>query len=214
MRLGIEQVIPYSLKNKVSAYNSWVWGQDVVLNQGEFVLIQAASGAGKSIFIHTIYGLRHDYEGMIHWGAFKMNEINPMQLATLRATSLSVVFQDLRLFPQLTVWENIELKRRLTNTISEYDAEKWLERLGLKHMLDVQVDNLSYGEQQRVAIVRALVQPFNWLLLDEPFSHVDNFNTQKAIKLISEVAGFSNAGVIITDVEDNKHFVYDKKLLL
>jgi ABC-type lipoprotein export system ATPase subunit len=214
MHLGIDHLIPLPLKDKVNSYNSWVWGQELVLNQGEFVLIQAPSGAGKTILMHCLYGLRNDYEGMIHWGAYKMNEINATQLAGLRASSLSMVFQDLRLFPQLTVWENIDIKRRLTNAISEYESEKWLERLGLKEKMDINTANLSYGEQQRVAIVRALVQPFSWLLLDEPFSHLDGFNKQKAIKLISEVAGFTGSGVIFTDVEDNRHFIYDKKLLL
>src|SRR5690606_6199311 len=100
------------------------------------------------------------------------------------------------------------------DTVPAYDAEKWLERLGLKNKLEVATSKLSLGEQQRVAIVRALCQPFEWLLLDEPFSHLDFFNRQKSIALIKEVAGFTRAGIIVTSVMDNDAFVHDKKHLL
>ncbi|MBZ0099885.1 MAG: ABC transporter ATP-binding protein, partial [Taibaiella sp.] len=80
--------------------------------------------------------------------------------------------------------------------------------------LEAPAAQLSAGEQQRVAIVRALSQPFEWLLLDEPFSHLDFFNRQKAVALIKEVAGYTRAGIIVTSVAMNEDFVYDKKMLL
>jgi putative ABC transport system ATP-binding protein len=161
-----------------------------------------------------LYGLRTDYEGKIHWSAFNMDTINPEQLSQVRASYVSIVFQDMRLFPELTAWENLEVKRRLTNTVSEHDAEKWMDRLGIRQKKDSLARTLSYGEQQRVAIIRAMLQPFEWLLMDEPFSHLDHANIQRAVALIHEVATMNNAGIILADLEDNNYFTYTRKLLL
>jgi putative ABC transport system ATP-binding protein len=72
----------------------------------------------------------------------------------------------------------------------------------------------SYGEQQRIAIIRALIQPFEWLLMDEPFSHLDENNTAKAAALIADECSQRNAGFIITDLDDDENFNYSKKLNL
>ncbi len=214
MQLGIEHVVPIPLKDKINEYNSWIWSQDIVINPGEKVFIQAPSGTGKTTLIHLLYGLRDDYEGKIHWSAYNMTTVRPEQLSQLRASYLSIIFQDMRLFPELTAWENLEVKRRLTNTITEHEAEKWMERLGIGHKRDSLARTLSYGEQQRVAIIRALLQPFEWLLMDEPFSHLDHANIKKAVALIKEVTETNNAGLILADLEDNDFFNYTRKLLL
>ncbi|MBL7683864.1 MAG: ATP-binding cassette domain-containing protein [Flavipsychrobacter sp.] len=214
MRLSIEHIVPIPMKDRISEYNSRVWNQKLTFNSGERIFIQAPSGTGKTTLIHFLYGLRNDYEGKIHWSAFKMHEINTEQLSQLRASAVSVIFQDMRLFPELTTWENLEVKRRLTNTVSEYDAEKWMDRLGIKHKMDSTASKLSYGEQQRVAIVRALLQPFEWLIMDEPFSHLDHANRQRAIALINEVAEMNKAGILLADLDDNNYFTYTRKLLL
>ncbi len=214
MRLSINHLIPLPLKQQHNTYNATAWKQDLVFNQGEHILVQGPSGSGKTLFINTLYGLRKDFAGKVHWGAYNLHEITAQQLSQLRAASISVVFQDLRLFPELTVWENIDIKRRITDTVTGYDAEQWLGRLGLGNKLEAPAAQLSAGEQQRVAIVRALSQPFEWLLLDEPFSHLDFFNRQKAVALIKEVAGYTRAGIIVSSVAMNEDFVYDKKMLL
>ncbi len=214
MRLSIEQLVPIPLKERINEYHSRVWGQELSFNSGERVFIQAPSGTGKTTLIHFLYGVRKDYEGKIHWSAFNMSAINAEQLSQIRAAHVSVVFQDMRLFPDMTTWENLEVKRRLTGTVTEHDAEKWLERLGLKHKMNSLAGTLSYGEQQRVAIVRAMLQPFEWLLMDEPFSHLDHANRQRAIALINDVVQLNKAGIILADLEDNDYFTYTRKLLL
>lgn len=214
MRLSLDSIVPSALKDRPDVSNSYLWQRDLVFNQGEVILVQGPSGTGKSVFLRMLFGIDKEYEGDIHWSAFKMHDVSSSQLSLLRASSLSAVFQDLKLFSELTVWENIEVNRRMTNTVSEYDAEKWLDRVGLKKAQDVVVNNLSLGEQQRVAIVRALVQPFEWLLLDEPFCYLDEFNRSKAVALIKEVVQLTRAGIIVTSNTDNDEFVYDKKILL
>ena len=214
MRLSISQLVPLPLTQVHNSYNATAWEMDMVLNPGEQVLVQGPSGVGKTLLLHLLYGLRKDFEGKIYWGTYNMHEVNAMQLSQLRAASLSMVFQDVRLFDELTVWENVEVKRSLTDSVPQYDAEKWLDRLGMKGKMEVAADTLSIGERQRVAIVRALVQPFEWLLMDEPFSQLDFFNRQKAISLIKDVVSLTKAGIIVSSATDNDDFVYDKKLRL
>lgn len=214
MRLSISNLTPLVLQESHNSYNAAVWQQEMVFHQGEHILFSGPAGSGKSLLLHLLYGLRKDYTGKIYWSVYNMAEVNSMQLSQLRSTSISMVFQDMRLFDELTAWENIDVKRRITDSVSEYDAEKWLDKIGLAGKLDVPVSLLSPGEQQRLAIVRALVQPFEWLLLDAPFAFLDYFNKQKAIALIKEVVAITNAGIIVTALKDNDDFVYDKKIML
>ena len=214
MQLSLQGVIPVPLREKVANYKSGFWNNAVLLNKGEYVFVQAPSGTGKTTLIHILYGLRKDYEGEVKWNTHVLKNTDNEVLAGLRTNGISVIFQDMRLFPDLTAWENIEIKRKLTNTVTEEQAKEWLGRLGLKDKLNSMGNTLSYGEQQRVAIVRALLQPFEWLLMDEPFSHLDNANASKAIALIAEVVKQHNAGIILADLDENNFFPYTKTIML
>ena len=132
----------------------------------------------------------------------------------LRQQSLSVVFQDLRLFPQLTVLENIELKAKLTNAVSRDEIKVMTEKLGIAEKLNVQCKILSLGQQQRVAIIRALVQPFKFLLMDEPFSHLDQKNIELASELIDEACRKNSAGIILTSLGEKYLFNYHSTLTI
>jgi putative ABC transport system ATP-binding protein len=88
------------------------------------------------------------------------------------------------------------------------------EELGISHILDQKAGLCSYGEQQRIAIIRALIQPFEWLFMDEPFSHLDIENTRKAVALIESECIKRKAGFIITDLDDDTHFNYTRHLIL
>jgi ABC-type lipoprotein export system ATPase subunit len=137
------------------------------------------------------------------------------RLAELRQRQVSIIFQDLRLFPNLTARENIELKRVLQEPY--YDAgmiDIMAETLGVGHVLQQKAGLCSYGEQQRIAIIRALIQPFSWLIMDEPFSHLDKANTHKAARLIEEECRKRNAGLVITDLDDDENFAYTKEYKL
>lgn len=214
MQLSLQGIIPIPLRDRVNAYQSGLWKNQLTINKGEYVFIQAPSGTGKTTLVHILYGLRKDYEGDAKWGTHQLRTTSSEILANLRTNNISVIFQDMRLFPELTAWENIEIKRSLTNTVTEQQANDWLDRLGLKDKKQSLGSTLSYGEQQRVAIVRALLQPFEWLLMDEPFSHLDNANTAKAIALIEEVVKTRNAGMILADLDENTFFPYTKKIIL
>lgn len=208
----LEQVIPHPLRD--SGRSSGVWRQWFRLSPAQQVFLQAPSGTGKSTLMHILYGLRHDYEGRVLWKGTDLRSLDGAAMARIRAEELSIVFQDLRLFPELTALENLEIKRSLTGTVDAEEMEAWLERLGLAHRKKALASTLSYGERQRVAIVRALLQPFRCLLLDEPFSHLDNDNIQRAASLISEVVARNNSALLLADLEDCDLFPFTEKIKL
>jgi len=214
MQLSLQGVVPLPLREKVNSYRSGIWKNKLSLDKGGYIFVQAPSGTGKTTLIHILYGLRKDYEGEVKWGSDLLSATGNEVEAKLRSQNISVIFQDMRLFPELTAWENIEIKRLLTNTVTAARAEEWLARLGLAEKKNSLCSTMSYGEQQRVAIVRALLQPFEWLLMDEPFSHLDHANTAKAIDLILEVVKQHGAGLILADLDENNYFPYTQTIIL
>lgn len=214
MQLQLDHIIPEPLKSRLSQQDSDVWNREQTITPGEIVFFQAPSGKGKSTFMHILYGLRNDYEGNALWDGREMGKQDDEQWAVLRSKDLSIVFQDLRLFGDLSVEENLAIKQSLTNTVDLEQAKAWLQLLGLEGKWQQKAETLSYGERQRVAIVRCLLQPFQWLLLDEPFSHLDNDNAAKAAGLIWQQVQARNAGMLVVDLEDNTWFPYTRKMLL
>lgn len=214
MQLQLRNIVPEPLKSRMGQQYSDVWGQVQDIQVGERIFFRAPSGKGKSTFMHILYGLRNDYTGKAMWDNKDVAEHKDDQWAGLRSKDLSIVFQDLRLFGDLTIEENIGIKLALTNTVTTEQAKEWLAMLGLDGKWNQKAETLSYGERQRVAIIRSLLQPFKWLLLDEPFSHLDNENTHKAATLIWNRVQELNAGMMVVDLEDNEWFPYTRKLLL
>jgi putative ABC transport system ATP-binding protein len=212
--LRLAGLMPVPLRDRLQARDSGIWKQERVLAQGQKTFVQAPSGSGKTTLIHILYGLRNDYDGAVSWDGKALAAMNPEQVAELRQRAVSVIFQDMRLFPALTAWENLEVKRALTDTVPAAQVRDWLDQLGIADRAERPAATLSYGEQQRLAIVRALVQPFSWLLMDEPFSHLDAANTVRAASLIGAVVAERKAGFLIADLDDNQYFNYDQKLLL
>lgn len=214
MQLKIEQLIPVPLREKLNQKHSDVWLQNLLIESTEYIGVQAPSGTGKTTLIHCLYGLRHDYDGAIFWDNKNLRNLSGEEIAELRKGKASVIFQDMRLFPDLTAWENLELKRTLTNAVSEKEAAEWMNRLGIGDKMMALAYTLSYGEQQRLAIIRSLLQPFSFLLMDEPFSHLDHQNTILASQLIIEVVKKNNAGLLLADLDENEFFPYHKTYLL
>ncbi|HEY2726519.1 MAG TPA: ATP-binding cassette domain-containing protein [Parafilimonas sp.] len=215
MQLELQNIIPIPLKDKLLQRNSDVWNKSLLFESGDLIKIKAPSGTGKTTFVHIIYKLRKDFEGSVLWNKKSLLAILQDELAILRQQNISIIFQDLRLFPNLTARENIELNRVLQQPIYESDMiDMMAEQLGVASILHQKAAMCSYGEQQRIAIIRSLMQPFSWLIMDEPFSHLDKNNIDKAAALIEAECKKRNAGFILTDLEDDEHFNYTKLLNL
>lgn len=212
MQLELRHVIPEPLKARMPGRHSDIWDRDMTFTSGRHVFLQAPSGKGKSTFIHILYGLRNDYEGEVLWNGTDIKTVKKEQLAQWRSREASIVFQDLRLFTDLTVEENLMIKYNLLHDVGIDKIKEWCAYLGLADKWQQKAETLSYGERQRVAIIRSLMQPFNCLLLDEPFSHLDNENISKAAGIIRERLEQRGAGLILADLEDNNWFHYDNKL--
>lgn len=205
MQIQLRDVVPEFIeKEKVG--QSQVWNKEIIVNKGDHLQIVAPSGRGKTSLIHFIYGLRNDYSGAILYNDTEIKNLSAEQFSAFRQGFVSIVFQDLKLFLSMTMRENLEIKRVLSpyhpaSLIREMAAE-----LGIEDKLDKPVKTCSYGEQQRIAIIRALLQPFDFLLLDEPFSHLDKKNILLAMNLITTECNKRAAGMVFADLEFAEFF--------
>lgn len=212
MTIELDHIIPIPLKDRFLQRNSDVWNTSLTLEQDHYIKIKAPSGTGKTTLVHILYKLRHDYEGAVRLNNAAITDLGEDALAELRQQKISIIFQDIRLFPNLTARENIELKRVLQTPYYESAMiETMAETLGVSHILDQKAGLCSYGEQQRIAIIRALIQPFSWLMMDEPFSNLDIANTRKAATLIDTECRKRKAGLMITDLDEDDNFNYTKQ---
>lgn len=179
---------------------SQVWLREVEFSKPSDYLVFAESGTGKSSLCSFIYGARRDYSGRILFNGEDVRGYTPDRWAELRKRSLAYLPQQLSLFPELTAMENIEIKNRLTGYKTRAQIMDMLEAMGIPEKADERAQTLSIGQQQRVAIVRALCQPFDFMLLDEPVSHLDARNNSVVASLISEAARQQGASIIATSV--------------
>jgi len=193
---------------------SQIWLQDVTFQKGQTYLVEANSGTGKSSLCSYIIGYRKDYLGTIRFDGKDIRTNRVSDWTSLRQHNLSLLFQELRLFPELTAMENVQIKNGLTNHKSLKEIEAWFQRLGIADKMDAKVGRMSYGQQQRVAMIRALVQPFDFLLVDEPISHLDDENSAIMGEIMMEEAHKQGAGVIVTSIGKHMSLPYDKTFSL
>lgn len=209
MQLTINNLLPTYFP-ETRKETSEVWGKDLSFKAGEWVKIVAPSGSGKTSLMHFLYGLRNDYNGEISYESRSIKNFTAEDFAIQRKDKASIVLQDLRLLPEQTVYENLFIKHQLNPYHPVERIKEMTERLGIGSKLNSKCKTCSYGEQQRIAIIRALLQPFRFLLLDEPFSHLDNNNSLKAMDLMMEEAKARNAAIIFADLERIEFFPYTK----
>ena len=212
-RITLHHALPSVFAGK-DYIDSDVWHKEVEFEKGDFYLIEAASGTGKSSLCSFIYGYRNDYEGIINFDGNNVRNLSVKDWVDIRKHSLSMLFQDLRLFTELTAMENVLLKNSLTKFKKKKDIKDLFYELGIGDKINTEIGKMSFGQQQRVALIRALCQPFDFLFLDEPVSHLDEVNAKNMARILTEEAMKQGAGVIVTSIGKHLELDYTKKLML
>jgi ABC-type lipoprotein export system ATPase subunit len=193
--------------------DSDIWGRDFLFQENKTYIVSAASGTGKTSLINTIYGLRNDYTGNLFFDDKDIKNLDSKTWTEIRRTQLSLVPQGLWLFDELTAVENIKLKNCLTNHLETSTIQDYLNRCGMTMHQHKKAKILSYGQKQRIAIIRAVCQKFDFLLLDEAFSHLDYENSKIMWDIINEETKKNNASIILTSLGNN-NFNADQHLSL
>lgn len=173
---------------------------DLSFRRGEVYCLNARSGTGKTSLCSFIYGSRHDYCGSISFNDADVSTLGVKSWCEVRRRHLAYLPQELDIFDELTAMDNVRLKNRLTGCKTDTEITDMFRRLGIDNLLDRPAGRMSVGQKQRVAIVRALCQPYDFILLDEPVSHLDAYNNSQCAAMIMEDARRQDAGVIFTSV--------------
>lgn len=174
-------------------------GVNFSIDEGEFVVIAGASGAGKSTILNILGGMDSATSGEVYVDGNRIDKYNEKELTTYRRFDIGFVFQFYNLVQNLTAIENIELATQICK--NPLDPEEMLEAVGLKERRNNFPAQLSGGEQQRIAIARALAKNPKLLLCDEPTGALD-YNTGKAVlKLLQDMS--RNLGMTIVVITHN-----------
>ncbi|MFT5601857.1 MAG: putative ABC transport system ATP-binding protein [Flavobacteriales bacterium] len=213
MIISFSNVIPSPMKEEVFSKES-AWNNKFEINSEQNYYLTSGSGKGKSTFCSYIIGLRSDYSGEILIDGKSQRKLSLNEWSHIRKTKIAFLAQDMRLFPTMTVLENLQIKNKLTDYSTEKEFKTSLEQFGLDHKLNQIAGTLSLGQQQRVALVRSLLQPFKFLLMDEPFSHIDADNIKIALQLIQNACEEQNAGMLLTTLGNNYELSIDETIEL
>lgn len=207
-KIQLHNVVPEIFAQREDL-RSDVWHNDLCFEQGKSYLIKAASGTGKSSLCSYLYGQRGDYRGVISFDGEDIATYNTNHWCEIRQKHISVLFQDLKLFGELTALENIEIKNNITHHKSLKDIELLFEELGISDKIHSRIDRMSFGQQQRVAFIRSLCQPHDFILLDEPISHLDDHNSDVMRDILLREVRSSGASIIATSIGKHMNIDYD-----
>jgi ABC-type lipoprotein export system ATPase subunit len=208
-KILLNSVIPQVFSQRTE-WNSDIWNTDATFEKGHLYLVEAESGQGKSTFCSYVLGYRHDYSGQVMFDDRLTSDYKVSDWVDIRKRHVSHLFQELRLFPELTAMENVMIKNNLTGFKSKEQIVEWFDMLGIGDKLDAKIGKMSFGQQQRVAMIRALVQPFDFILADEPISHLDDNNSRIMGEIMMTEAKKQGAGVIVTSIGKHMDLSYEK----
>ena len=178
---------------------------DFYIDDGEFVAIMGQSGSGKSTLLSILGGLNHPSRGKVLLDTLDIYKLSSEQRADLRSEYIGVIFQSFQLIPYLTVLENVKLPMSITGKKGkEQDkmARNVLAKVGLANKADRLPDQLSGGEQERVAIARAIVNKPPILLADEPTGSLDSNTADEILNLLKELNEEGQTIIMVTHNPD------------
>jgi len=191
-------------------------GVDITIEAGEFITIMGQSGSGKSTLLSVLGGMNHPTDGEIEMAGVKLYQLPGEKLADFRAQNLGFVFQSFHLIPYLTAIENVMLPlaiARMKSAEKRTAAQRALDRVGLGSKLDRLPNQLSGGEQERVAIARAIVNNPQILLADEPTGNLDSKTSEEVMALFRELHDAGQTVVMVTHNADNCRYA-DRSIVL
>lgn len=174
---------------------------DFFIDDREFVSIMGQSGSGKSTLLSIIGGLNHPTRGNIFVDTLDIYNLSSEQRADFRSEYIGIIFQSFQLIPYLTVLENVKLPMAITGMKSKKKREmamEVLEKVGLEEKVDRLPDQLSGGEQERVAIARAIVNNPPILLADEPTGNLDSETANDVMGLLKELNAEGQTIIMVT----------------
>jgi putative ABC transport system ATP-binding protein len=178
---------------------------DFYIDDGEFVAIMGQSGSGKSTLLSILGGLNHPSRGKALLDSLDIYELSSEQRADLRSEYIGVIFQSFQLIPYLTVLENVKLPLSITGKkakLQDKMARDVLARVGLTNKADRLPDQLSGGEQERVAIARAIVNKPPIVLADEPTGSLDSKTADEILALLKELNEEGQTIIMVTHNPD------------
>ncbi len=177
---------------------------DLHIKRGEFVFVLGPSGAGKSTFLKLILREESPTRGHVWVDGVDLADLKEKQIPYLRR-KIGVVFQDFRLIPTMTVYDNVAFALRVTDVSEDRIRERVpivLKLVGLTHKADAYPPTLSGGEQQRVAVGRALAHSPELLIADEPTGNVDPAMSLEMMKLLVAANNVGTTVVVVTHEQD------------
>ena len=184
-------------------------GVDISIEAGEFITIMGQSGSGKSTLLSVLGGMNHPTGGQVEMAGVKLYQLPGEKLADFRAQNLGFVFQSFHLIPYLTAIENVMLPLAIVKAKSVEKtaaARRALEQVGLGNKLDRLPNQLSGGEQERVAIARAIVNNPHILLADEPTGNLDSKTSEEVMALFRELNDAGQTVVMVTHNPENSSY--------
>ena len=196
--IQFKYVIPQVFASR-EEQNSDVWQQDITFEKEKVYLIEAESGKGKSTFCSYLIGYRHDYSGQVLFDDIDARGLKVADWTNIRQQHISMLFQELRLFPELTAMENVLIKNNLTGYKTREEIVSWFEMLGIPDKQDVKIGRMS---------------PFDFLVADEPVSHLDDQNATIMGDIMMQEVRRQGAGLIVTSIGKHMDLNYDKVVQL
>ncbi|XZE33560.1 ABC transporter ATP-binding protein [Pirellulaceae bacterium SH501] len=174
------------------------------MNAAEQVVLRGESGCGKTTLLHTISGLVRVDSGSIQLDGMELTRFSESARDRIRAAKLGYVFQTFNLLPAFTALENVKLGMTFSRkSVDSGRAIELLEKVGLKDRLHYLPRQLSVGQQQRVAVARALANKPRLLLADEPTANVDPSNQSRIIQLIRDVCTDEGVAILLVTHSDD-----------
>lgn len=201
--ITLDAISPKYFTPKTIGTSTTIWNKKTTFEKGNYYLIIAPSGSGKSTLATSMLGNHFEYNGSISYNGESLKALSIEQIVKHRKQGVQLLFQDVRLILDLTIRENILLRTfGKKNAETEQKLQAYATTLGIQPLLDKKAKNCSYGERQRAAILRSLINPAGFLLYDECFSHLDLNNKQIAYNLITTAAAESGSAVVFFELND------------